>query len=532
MRLWRFAILALLVCVSCAHKAKKDQAVVLEDPVALPQNPVSVELYVMSLCPYAVEAEKALFPVVAELKDFVDFKIDFVGDYFEESGFETLHGEEELVTNRIQLCAMQANRDAALDLITCMNLDYENSPDNMADCAKELGLDADAILACANGEEGEKLLKESFARSTQKGMEASPMLVIKGETYAGARTSLRLKQTICRAFDGVKPDACENIPPPNKIPLKVLIDERYSDCGELATVGILQLKQMFDGLEVQLVDYSSDAGKELFNQIKDTDQALVPAFLFGPEIKQDPFWTNIADYMVETGDYLILSVDAPYDPTVEICDNQVDDDNDGKIDCEDDHCKETLVCRPKTPGTLELFTMSQCPFGMIAVNSMVEVLEALGPDLQFRIHYLGREISAGGFVALHGPAEAEENMRQICAVKHFAKKYQFMDYLVCRNKNPDSPDWRGCAKKMATAIAKCVKGPEGAALMSNSIKLADAIGVNASPTWLVNNSQVFSALSAQEIKEGFCAANEGWKGCDKTLSDDVGLPTDMGCGLE
>ena len=69
---------------------------------------------------------------------------------------------------------------------------------------------------------------------------------------------------------------------------------------------------------------------------------------------------------------------------------------------------------------------------------------------------------------------------------------------------------------------------EGRKLLSASAKFGNDLGVNGSPTWLVNNHRVFSGLSPEDIRIGFCEANPGTQGCDKTLTGDVGLP-DGGC---
>ncbi len=501
-----------------------------EGPAA-PKEKVEVAFHVMSQCPFGVQVENAIKPVLDQLGPAVDFKLYFIGDEPSPGQLTSMHGESEVKGDLLQVCAAKHAPDRYMDLILCMNKNMREIPGNFDACAAETKLDAARIKACAEGEEGKKLLSESFAVSKQKGARGSPTIFIAGEKYQGGRQTEQFLRAICQAFKTEKPEPCKNIPEPKKIAVTVLSDKRCKDCFPDRILG--QLKNMFPGLQPKTLDYSDPEGKQLYQQIKAQGITMLPAFLFDPVVAEDPGYAQIQRFVKDAGPYKALQIGAKFDPTAEICDNQQDDDGNGQADCDDPGCKQQIVCRPAIEKSLQLFVMSQCPFGVKAENAMREVLEAFKDDgLKFEIHFIADETAPGEFKALHGPSEVAENIRQLCAMKYYPKNYKFMDYIWCRNENIRDENWQECAKKAGMDVAKiekCATGDEGKKLHSEDIQIAKKLGFSASPTWLANNKFKFSGLAPAQIQQNICAYNKDLKGCSKTLTSDVKGPQG-GCG--
>jgi hypothetical protein len=200
-------------------------------------------------------------------------------------------------------------------------------------------------------------------------------------------------------------------------------------------------------------------------------------------------------------------------------------------DCADEGCAGTALCRPETAKQLDLFVMSQCPFALQAEGSLDAFLKAIGPDVDFRMHFIV-DHDGKQFQSMHGQAEVDEDMRQACAQKHYAKDRKFLKYIACRNKARVSGDWKKCAVGGidAKVIDACARGKEGLALLDADMRLGNDLGVNGSPTWMANNRHLFMGLSPEAIRQGYCDRNPGLKGCEKKLSDDAGNLSG-GCGL-
>ncbi len=294
----------------------------------------------------------------------------------------------------------------------------------------------------------------------------------------------------------------------------ILNDERCTDCD--TTTLVENLKAVFPNLNIEEIDYSTKQGEKLY---KDNELDFLPAVLFTTDIEKEAGYSQIERFMEPKGEYLLLLIGADFDPEEEICDNNIDDNGNKKIDCKDPYCAEKLVCRKEIPNKLDLFVMSQCPYGTMALDAMEEVLKNLG-DIEFEVHYIANENPDGTFNSLHGQPEVDENIRELCAKKYYGVDYKYMDYIWCRNPDIMNPEWKNCAFKSEIShdkIEACSTGDEGKELLSKDIKLAQTLGIGASPTWLANNRYTFSGINAEIVRQNMCNYNSGMAGCDTIL---------------
>src|SRR5262249_23272058 len=152
-----------------------------------------------------------------------------------------------------------------------------------------------------------------------------------------------------------------------------------------------QLSQMFEGLKVKKVDYMTPEGKALYAQLKQSESSFkaLPVILFDTSIEGDKDGkTQVARYLHPLGTYQALALGGTFDPTAEICDNKVDDDNNGKSDCADASCKEAMACRAEIKKSLDLFVMSHCPFGTKALLAVKEFSDTFGKDAAVSVHFI------------------------------------------------------------------------------------------------------------------------------------------------
>jgi 2-hydroxychromene-2-carboxylate isomerase len=508
--------------LSLAFGACEKQPVGPAGPVKTPASGkvgadrVRVDLYVMSMCPYGVQAENAFAPVVEKLGPALDLRIEYIAG--EEGGkLVSLHDEPEVKGDIAQLCALKIAPDRGFRMILCQNKSPREIPGNWEQCAKEVGLDVEAMRRCYTTAEGQDLLRASSKRAEAAKAEGSPTIHIAGKAYEGRRRGGDMLRAICAELAGAKPAACTELKPNVSVNVTLLSDTRCKPCSNIEKI-LPQLKGVFPGLKHTLVDYGTPEGKKLYTE---SGVKLLPAVLFDASLDGDPEGKQeLGKYLKPAGTHQQLLVGGKFDPTAEICDNGKDDNGDGKIDCADPQCKEQLVCRPETKKRVDVFVMSQCPFGVRALDAMKEVLKNFaGQGVAFGVHYIATA-APDGFRSLHGQPEVDEDIRGVCAIKHYGANLKFMDYIWCRSPNISSPDWKGCAKNGidAKVIEACSTGPEGKKLLAENIQLAEKLGVEASPSWLANNKFPFSGIDAESIKKNLCKNNAGLKGCDKTLS--------------
>jgi len=312
------------------------------------------------------------------------------------------------------------------------------------------------------------------------------------------------------------------VPQTGEMSLVVLNDKRCADCIKLESQVLSQLKNVFSDITITEYDYSDDEGKALYESAQ---KPALPAFLFSKDVQNDPGYGQVQRFIAPKGDYLSLRVGSKHDPTKEICDNGEDDTGNGKVDCEDDSCKDTLACREEIEGHLQVFIMSDCPYGREAVKALKPVLDNTEGELDYEIHYVASEKADGGFSSLHGQYEVDENIIQLCANKHSPDVW--FDYLYCRStKGVKGKDWKDCAEETGVdvdAVQTCFDDGEGEELLREDIKITKALGITGSPTWLANNRYKFGGIDSESVKTNLCKYNEDMAGCENTLSSEAGV---------
>jgi len=475
---------------------------------------VLVELYAMSQCPYGVEAETAFKEVVAQLGADIDFKVEFIGRSDESGALSSLHGPPEVAGNIVQACAMKYSAKW-FEFIQCQNEDYKAVAVNGEACAKKIGLPVEKVMACANGPEGQELMKTSFAKAQKNDVGGSPTIHVAGKDYAGDRSPKGLMRAICDAYTGAKPGACSNIAPIPSVNVTLLSDKRCGDDCETKPIEA-QLGRVFGKPVITVVDYLDPAGQKLYAAMKPAD---LPALIFDDTLALDEAASaKVANGLKEKGGIKFLSI-GEWSPAC--------NDADG---CKLDECKDKMICRAEEPNKLEVFVMSQCPYGVKGLDAMKPVLDnfktarekakAKTPELTFQVHFIG-EGEEATLSSMHGQPEVDEDMREACAVEHYGKNLKFMDYVWCRNKDIRSDAWQGCAAKEKgfdlEVMTKCFEGTEGKKLLAKSFAYSQKLGFGASPTWLVNGKFQFAGVDPETIKKNVCDHNK-LPGCENDLS--------------
>ena len=488
---------------------------------AVPDRKVELQFYIMSQCPFAVQVMDGVIPALRQIgSEWVDFKVDYIGT-IDGKSLASMHGDSEVKGDIVELCVFEHAPGKWMDFFQCVDKNYRDLPGNWTDCAGTAGFSSSEtkrVKDCSTGSEGRALLRASFEKAKAAGARGSPTIHLDGQAYSGGRTERDFLVAICGAMSGGKATVCRELPAPIEVQLIVLSDKRCTDskCDTAKVLG--SLKGMFAGLDVTVYDWADRAAKKVF---EDHGITLLPAYIFNAKVTEASGYERVKRYLRPTkvDGFLSMSVGSNHDPKAEICDNGIDDTRNGWVDCADETCKASLICRKEIPGKVDVFVMSQCPFAVKALDAMKDVLNAFKGEITFEVHYIATE-DGDGFKALHGQLEVEENIRQVCVAEYYPSSDRFMKYIWCRNKDIRSDNWEGCVRKAGmdvSTIQSCSTGQEGKTLLRKDIKGGSVLGFSASPTWLANNKHKFSGLDAATIQKSICLHNKGLKGCKKTL---------------
>lgn len=165
----------------------------------------SVELFVMSYCPYGTQIEKGIVPVVEKLGKAIDFKIKFVN--------YAMHGEKEIKENMLQYCINKEDSSKYYTYLKCFLKSDESEK-----CLAETKVNTGKVNACVTATDAKYQVTAKFndksnwngtyppfdifkADNEKYGVQGSPTLVINGSQVDSGRSADALLKTICSAFN-------------------------------------------------------------------------------------------------------------------------------------------------------------------------------------------------------------------------------------------------------------------------------------------------------------------------------------------
>ena len=172
-----------------------------------------MKLFIMSHCPFGLQALKAYLPVYDLLKDKADLKIHFVS--------YIMHGKKEIDENLRMYCIQKEQEDKLYSYLSCFVKEG-----NYETCLEEANIDTNQLDSCIEETDKKFKITEMYNdRNTwsggrfpqfnidkdlnQKyGIRGSPTIVINGEVISITRSPEGFKEAICSAFI-TPPEECE-----------------------------------------------------------------------------------------------------------------------------------------------------------------------------------------------------------------------------------------------------------------------------------------------------------------------------------
>jgi len=172
-----------------------------------------VKLFVMSYCPYGLQAEKMYLPVYNLLKDKAEMGIYFVS--------YVMHGKKELDENLRQYCIEKEEKDKYFNYLSCFikEGDYKK-------CLSEAGINQGKLNSCVKETDGKFNISSNYNNKStwingkfpkfeveedlnkKYNVEGSPTVVINDKIVEiNPRSPENFKEMICKAFIS-KPKEC------------------------------------------------------------------------------------------------------------------------------------------------------------------------------------------------------------------------------------------------------------------------------------------------------------------------------------
>lgn len=392
----------------------------------------------------------------------------------EDGSFSSRRGEAELAeATRMAVLA----RDYAPRMLNYLNArSLSPAADGWRDAALFAGINPDELEKKAE-KDGAAALEASHKKSSAAGVSATA-LYLDGKPYEGSQRLMPLYEAVNAALPsarraklpaGYKPRP--KAPPPG---FWVVLGEGMEANRQLVSV----FDKYFEGIKAEDLDYGSKEREARF-----PDLAFVPAYVIAatPEAKKRLENELRAGLFKEDGGYLVY---------------------------EDRQRRGLYAGRPAKKNLLEVFVMSQCPFGAMAENALLDAEEKglLPKGLEWEIHYIGSadkgEDGSWQFSSLHGQPEWEENARQLYIKAKFPSK--FKAYLAERNKNYSSPEWKEAAKAAKIDPEKVEKGFEEAKeMLAANFAATSVLGISTSPSFIVDGQRFMVGIGELMKQPGY-----------------------------
>jgi len=161
----------------------------------------TVDLFVMSYCPYGLQMERGIIPAIEALGNKIKFNLKFVS--------YTLHGQKEVDENINQYCIAKTQPTKLNAYLKCF---WQKSTGTADACMTSTGINSQQVKTCvADTKKQFNPTETDFsidkADNTKYGVEGSPALVVNGTTISSGRDSASILKAICTGFK-TQPKEC------------------------------------------------------------------------------------------------------------------------------------------------------------------------------------------------------------------------------------------------------------------------------------------------------------------------------------
>lgn len=171
---------------------------------------------------------------------------------------------------------------------------------------------------------------------------------------------------------------------------------------------------------------------------------------------------------------------------------------------------------------LEAYIVSQCPYGLQMQRVLAEVINSAGSlASNIKVRYMG-SVSNGKIIAMHGDAEAQENLKQICIRDEQASKY--WSYVSCYMKAGKTEECLTSVGIDKTKLNSCTTDKnKGLVYAQEDFDLSAKYSVQGSPTLILNGQTVsefdFGGRTAEAVKSLICCGSKTQSSaCSQTLN--------------
>lgn len=288
----------------------------VSQPVAHTQHTV-YDLYIMSQCPYGLEALHEIL-LYSTMFDDVAWNIWFIGTVHSDSTLASLHGSVEVDDEKWWLAVQALYPQRWVEFLN-RRVSTTAATEQII---RRMGCAIDAVKAWVDTA-GTVQLMQQYNRSVRLNINASPTLLINNTPYGKAVTLDNLSRFYCKNAPIDLP-CCDSVPDCSEdteckesgklgqcvrgtcefrdavsFTFTVMVaDSTYQQPEEMI---IRTTKDLFPGADVRIVGLSTMVGRNLMKEYQPTG---LPLYLFGNEVKHAHNFSTVEKGLFERGTVL------------------------------------------------------------------------------------------------------------------------------------------------------------------------------------------------------------------------------------
>jgi len=158
----------------------------------------ALDVFVVSRCPFGIQSMNGVVSVAQLLAEDADITVRYISTVNTDGTVSAMHGAEELLENRRQICIREQSADKYWDYIKC----YVETGDT-ATCETSAAIDSGALSTCVAEKSTEYLIADAFWNGEDRSRLASPTFYLNGaELDEGSFDSYN------RSPEGIKNRVC------------------------------------------------------------------------------------------------------------------------------------------------------------------------------------------------------------------------------------------------------------------------------------------------------------------------------------
>ncbi len=156
---------------------------------------------------------------------------------------------------------------------------------------------------------------------------------------------------------------------------------------------------------------------------------------------------------------------------------------------------------------LDLYIMSQCPYGLPALKEMMGLIDAY-PSLQWSVWFIGSVDSAGNFSSLHGPKEVNDELLWLSVQSLYPDKW--LSFLKKRSATLQIST-ESILREMGLDLTKINdwKAKKGNAELRKHYERSIRMAIYSSPTLLINNTPYQLEIKKFRLSKTICETMSG-----------------------